>query len=191
MISRRDFLNKPAQGAAAAALLGALEAATGPVLRIERDGNDIRFAAGKTLVCRVPVVATGDAKEAAATEFREIAIDKAVRTFQADAWDVSEPIRLLNQDLYEWRRTWKNRGCETVKADLSMEIESGYAPEFTLIPGISYNGNPEYGRLAVKGLALDWRTASYRPSGITCQPAGRMRVASGKAWKWHREPLLK
>ena len=178
MISRRDFLNRPAQGAAAAALLGVLEAATGPAIRIEKDGKDIRFAAGKTLVCRIPAVATADVKEADAAEFGEIGAHKAVRTFQAGAWDVSEQIRLLDQDLYEWRRTWKNRGSETVKADLSMEIESGYAPEFTLIPGISYNGNPEYGRMAVKGLAnggVPWVFSAFR-SNI---PAGNYSEGGG------------
>ena len=183
-VSRREFLDASSRSAAAAALLGASGpvaslAAERPAIRLNREGSDIRFTAGTTLVCRIPATAIGASTDTGASaHFSEMGSDRARRTFQAGPWDVDEQIRLVSQDLYEWRRTWKNRSRTPVQADLCMEIETGYAPEFTLVPGISYNGNPEYGRSAVKGLAREgvpWIFSAFRsniPAGHYSEGAG-------------------
>jgi hypothetical protein len=179
-MTRREFVNGVIPSAMAAALLDRLDFAAVSGLHMERDGTDLRFVSGSTTVARIPAMAQGDGKGAVdKAEFCAIGADKTVRIFQSGPWEVSEQIRLLEQGFYEWRRSWKNRTSQTVQADLCMEIESGYSPEFTLIPGISYNGNPEYGRMAVKGLAsggTPWIFSAFR-SNI---PAGN--YSEGEGW---------
>lgn len=192
-ITRRDFVNSLTRAAAAGTLLGftghtscagksnqgSSAAGAASRIRMRQDGSDILLTSGKTLVCRIPAAGTGDGEASAAADFSETGAGSILRTFHTGAWDVSEQILPLGSGLYEWRRTWTHSGSETVKADLSMEIESGYTPEFTLIPGISYNGNPEYGRRAPEGLASDgtpWIFSAFR-SNI---PAGN--YSEGGEW---------
>ncbi len=179
MSTRRSFLQGVVPGVVAGALIDPLHVDAAAGVRMVKEGADLRFLSGSTLVARIPAVAQGDPKNAAdQAQFGAVAADKADRKFQCGPWDVSEQIRELKPGLYEWKRSWKNRTSDTVQADLSMEIESGYAPEFTLIPGISYNGNPEYGRNAVKGLSSNgkpWIFSAFR-SNI---PAGNYSEGGG------------
>jgi hypothetical protein len=152
--------------AVAGALLDPLGLAAVSDLRVEKGGNDLQFVSGSTTVARISAVAQGDPKAAVdQVKFGAVDAQKAVRSFQSGPWEVSEQIRRLEPGFYEWKRTWKNRTSEAVQADLAMEVETAYSPEFTLIPGISYNGNPEYGRNAVKGLAANgtpWIFSAFR-----------------------------
>jgi hypothetical protein len=193
VISRRIFLNNLAQATAATALFGVTgfnstnsrsdneSAAVNPgaKIRARKEGSDILFFSGKTLICRIPAVGTGDGKTPAEARISKITAGKIDRSFNINDWEVSDQIRLLSPGLYQWQRSWINRAGEKLKADLSMEIESGYKPEFTLVPGISYNGNPEYGRRAPKGLSADgkpWIFSAFR-SNI---PAGN--YSEGGDW---------
>ncbi|MEO8596245.1 MAG: hypothetical protein ABI759_23200 [Candidatus Solibacter sp.] len=178
-ITRRQLVRGVVPGAVAGALLDPfhLDAASG--LQIVKDGADFRFVSGTTIVARIPAVAQGDANSAVAqVKFGAVGAGKATRTFQSGSWDVSEQIRRIQPGFYEWKRTWKNHTSQPVQADLAMEIETGYSPEFTLVPGISYNGNPEYGRNAVKGLGENgtpWIFSAFR-SNI---PAGNYSEGGG------------
>ncbi len=88
-------------------------------------------------------------------------------------------MRLLEPELYEWRRSWKSLSGSPTDADLWMEVETAYPPEYTLIPAISYDGNPEFGRRAPKGLAdadgSPWQFSAFRssvPAGCYSEGAG-------------------
>ncbi len=178
-ITRRAFGDVVIPSAIAGALLGPLDLAGAPGLSIVRDGTDLRFVSGATVVGRIPAVAQGDPKALASNvTFGGTGATSAARSFRSGPWRVSENIRQLEPGFYEWKRTWKNATSQAVQADLSMEIETGYSPEFTLIPGISYNGNPEYGRNAVKGLGENgtpWIFSAFR-SNI---PAGNYSEGGG------------
>ncbi len=178
-MTRRHFDSVLIPSAMAGALLEPIGLTAASGLRVERDGTDIRFVSGTTMVARIPAVAQGDAKVAAEqVKFDTFGAERTVRTFQSGPWDVSEQVRLLKQGFYEWRRSWRNRTSQPAQADFCMEIESGYAPEFTLVPGISYDGNPEYGRRAPKGLSNDgrpWIFSAFRsniPAGNYSEGAG-------------------
>jgi hypothetical protein len=184
-MTRREFVNVVIPCTVAGALLDPLDLAALSGLRMEKDGTGLRFVSGSTTVARIPAVAQGDGKGAVdQVKFGAVGADKTVRTFQSGPWEVSEQIRLLEEGFYEWRRSWKNRTSQTVQADLCMEIESGYSPEYTLIPGISYNGNPEagsgaYGTTPVTGLVgadrTPWNFSAFR----TTVPAGNYSEGGG------------
>ncbi|NJD64740.1 MAG: hypothetical protein FIB00_05780, partial [Chloroflexi bacterium] len=164
-MTRREFGEVLISSAIAGAWLDprALAAAAG--ISMEQAGADLLFVSGSTAIARLPAIAEGVASAVAEVNFAAVGASRSVRTFRSGSWEVSDQVRLLKEGFYEWQRTWKNRSTDTVQADLCMEIESGYAPEFTLIPGISYNGNPEYGRRAPKGLSADgkpWVFSAFR-----------------------------
>ncbi len=178
LLSRRTFLQAPVQGAAATALLSTLEGAS-PDVRLERDGDDLRFVSGKTPICRILATALGEPVGAASpVKFGQVAAGRAQRTLQFAGWEVSEQLNRISSDLFEWRRSWTNTANATADADFRMEAETAYSPEFTLIPAISYDGNPEYGRNAPKGLGADgvpWQFSAYRSS----LPAGNYSEGGG------------
>jgi hypothetical protein len=176
-MTRRDF-DVLVPSAVAGALLNPFDLAAAG-LRVEKDGTDIRFVSGPLTVARIPAVAQGDGQPGEKVKIDAVSLEKIVRSFQSGPWEVSEQIRLLKEGFYEWRRSWKNRTSETVQADLCLEIESGYSPEFTLIPGISYDGNPKYGRRAPKGLSSPdgkpWVFTAFKAN----VPAGNYSEGSG------------
>ncbi|MBK5262483.1 MAG: hypothetical protein JJE17_07930 [Peptostreptococcaceae bacterium] len=191
-ISRRDFINNLSQATVATALLGIAGCAGASSksekglltntddlkINMKQDGSDILFTSDNKLICRIPSTGTGDSKVAPNADFNEVNSKRTLRNFQVNDWDVDEKIELLSPGFYEWQRTWTNHSSEPVKADLVMEIESAYTPEFTLIPGISYNGNAEYGRRAPKGLSSKgepWIFSAFR-SNI---PAGNYSEGGG------------
>ncbi|MFL6416688.1 MAG: hypothetical protein ACJ74Y_13580 [Bryobacteraceae bacterium] len=179
-MTRRELGTIVIPTALAGTLLHPLQLAAASGLRLEKDGTDLRFVSGSTTVAHLPATAQGEAKSAVnQVKVQTHPGQKTSRGFRSGPWDVTEEIRRLEQGFYEWKRTWKNRASATVEADLCMEIVSGYSPEFTLIPGISYNGNPEYGRRAVKGLAAadgkPWVFSAFR-SNI---PAGHYSEGGG------------
>ena len=184
-LTRRELVNRVVPGAMAGALIGPPQLEAAPGIRIVKAGAELRFLSGTTLVARIPAVAEGEARSPAEqAQFAAVAADRAGRKFQSGPWDVSDEIRQLKPGLYEWKRAWKSRASQPVQADLSMEIESGYAPEFTLIPGISYNGNAEagvgaYGGRPVKGLlgpdGKSWIFSAFR----TTVPAGNYSEGGG------------
>ncbi len=178
-MTRRGFGDVVIPGAIAGALLNPFDLAAAAGLSVEKDGTDIRFANGSMTVARIPAIAEGDGRNAAEqVEFDAISLERIARTFQSGPWEVIEEIRLLDEGFYEWRRSWKNRGPNAFPADFCMEIESGYSPEFTLVPGISYNGNPRYGRRAPKGLGSNgtpWIFSAFRAN----IPAGNYSEGSG------------
>ena len=192
-ISRRKFISNLSQATAATALLGVARftsaenksdldsLATAPVLNInmKQDGSDIIFISDNKLICKIPSTGTGDGSQVPDAEFNKISSKTTLRNFKIDDWVVKDQIKLLSSGFYEWQRTWTNQSSQSVKADLVMEIESAYKPEFTLIPGISYNGNAEFGRRAVKGLSSEgepWVFSAFR-SNI---PAGN--YSEGDGW---------
>jgi hypothetical protein len=145
---------------------------------MKRDGSDILFTSDNKIICRIPSTGTGDGQVASNADYNEISSQRTLRSFQINDWNIEEKIMLLNPGFYEWQRTWTNHSSKPVKADLAMEIESAYSPEFTLIPGISYNGNAEYGRWAPKGLSSEgepWIFSAFR-SNI---PAGNYSEGGG------------
>ncbi len=184
-LTRREFGDVMIPGAVAGALLNPLDLASASGLRMEREGTDLRFVSGSALVARIPATAQGVAEGAAdQVKFGAVGAKKAIRTFQSGPWDVSEQIQLLKEGFYEWKRSWKNRTGQAVQADLCMEIESGYVPEFTLIPGASYNGNRDagvgaYGRSAPTTLlgadGKPWIFSAFR----TTIPAGNYSEGGG------------
>lgn len=188
-LSRRDFLEKSTQSLAAAALIGSmrkmgLAEGTVPVLRLEKDGDSVRCLAGKVSVCLFPasgIGSEGEAKTPAA--FERIENSRIDRRFQLGRWEVFDEIEQVSPGLFAWHRAWKNTSGETLQADLCMEAESSYSPEFFLIPGASYNGNPKHGRTAARGLTSDgtsngtpWIFSAFRST----VPAGT--YSEGKGW---------
>src|SRR5512139_1669092 len=125
-MTRRDF-DVFVPSAIAGALLSPFDLSAAAGLRVEKDGNDIRFAAGPMTVARIPAVAQGDGKPGEQVKIDAAGLDKIVRSFRSGPWEVGEQMRLLKDGFYEWKRTWKNRGSEAVQADLCMEIETGYS----------------------------------------------------------------
>jgi hypothetical protein len=170
-LSRRDFLEKSTQSLAAAALIGpirkmGLAVGTGPALKLEQDGSSIRCVAGKTSVCFIPASGAGSGGEAkTAAVFERTETSRIDRRFQISEWEIRDEVEQVTPGLFAWHRIWKNTSAQALPADLCMEAESSYSPQFFLIPGASYNGNPEHGRTAPQGLTLDgspWVFSAYR-----------------------------
>ncbi|MFC1693728.1 hypothetical protein ACFL1R_09510 [Candidatus Latescibacterota bacterium] len=160
-ISRREFLEGSTRALSGAALLasGSLVACSDSsenVLKIDQEGNDILFTDGKAVVCRIPSTAAADTlRNKSVVEFDEIKPKIVARRFHAGIWDVEDRIRRTAPDLFVWQRKWRNTSDNNVNADLFMEVESDYTPEFTLIPALSYDGNTEHGGGGPKGLTAD------------------------------------
>jgi hypothetical protein len=183
-LSRRHFLERSTQSLAAAAFMGpmrkmGLSAAPGPALRLVQDGDSIRCLARKVSVCLIPASAIGGEGETKSpVDFRQDEVSKIERHFHLGEWEIRDRIEQVTPGLFVWHRAWKNVSAQVAQGDFCMEVESGYSPQFFLIPGASYNGNPEHGRTAPQGLTLDgspWIFSVYRstvPAGTYSEGAG-------------------
>jgi hypothetical protein len=169
-VSRRDFLEKSTQSLAVALLgpIGKMRVAGGaaPALRLVQDGGGIGCLAENVSVCLIPPSGIGGEGETkSAVDFRRVESSRIDRHLHLGQWDIRDQIEQVTPGLFAWHRAWTNTSGQTIQGDLCMEAESAYSPQFFLIPGASYNGNPKHGRTAPRGLTLDespWIFSAYR-----------------------------
>jgi hypothetical protein len=168
--SRREFLGAPVRGLAAAAFVGGAGAfgATGGAVRMEQEGNDVKFTAGRTTVCRLTAIGTADGQPpAGAAAFDRAKADIIDRRLSVGDWEISDTIRIIGPDLFEWRRAWKNTSDKPAQGDFRLDVESGYKADSTLIPAVSYDGNRSHYRGGTTGLTsngVPWIFSAHRGS---------------------------
>jgi hypothetical protein len=121
-------------------------------LVIRLDGRDVaRLLA--------PDVATSDGTR------QPLQRDGSGHAYSGAGWRVVEEIREVVPGLLRFDRSWRNEEAEAREAGFALEIEPMHAPERTVIPAVSYDGNQWGGGSEPKGHALDgvpWTFASDR-----------------------------
>lgn len=170
--TRRQLLQTPALAAAAALAgpRGIADAAPNTTVKMVRAGDAIEFRSGAALVCTLP--------GAPGAGFGEIRGDAISRRFRLGIWAVEDRLRRTAPDLFEWRRSWRNTSAQPAAGDFLAEAETGYAPEFTLLPAVSHDGNKERSGAAPKGLEANGEPfvfSGYRtsvPGGTYSEGAG-------------------
>ena len=85
-----------------------------------------------------------------------------------DRYGLTEKARVLPNELLEIERSWVNRSEQTQDVTLLFEVQTQFAPTFTLIPCVSYNGNQWGTGSEPKGLTNDGKPwiFSYKRVGI-------------------------
>jgi hypothetical protein len=92
----------------------------------------------------------------------------ALVPFKEAGFAATDGVLEVQPGLFEWTRTFTYNGEGYVRpARLTMELETFYASRYSLIPAVSYNGNPWGKGLEPKGFRKDgqpWTFAYHRVS---------------------------
>jgi len=145
-------------------------------------GQDLCFLAAGQTVCRAIEHGVAYSPASAASEQMRwtVSEDAACRTLTSSSWILEDDVRRLGPQLFRWRRRWTNISGRPLRARFHLDFESTYAPRFTLIPGVSYDGNTFGSGLEPKGLSVHgepWFFAAHR----CAVPAGAYSAGGGQS----------
>lgn len=103
---------------------------------------------------------------------------------------MTETVRMLTSGLTEVERSWTNLQDCAQDVALLFEVQTQFSPTFTLIPGVSYNGNQWGSGAEPKGLSCDgkpWVFSYKRASVPSATFSENSRLAVG-VWVDDKEP---
>ena len=120
-----------------------------------------------------------------------IAIENGLTLKYGDSrFEMAETVKMLPSGLLEIERSWTNLQAWPQDAALLFEVHTQFNPTFTLIPGVSYNGNHWGTGSEPKGLSCDGQpwVFSYKRTGIPSATFSESSQLAVGVWVDDKEP---